>query len=57
MILTVAVLGMMQVPVDQIIDVIAVRHGFVAAAGAVGVAFIVAATIVVRSCGCWISRS
>ena len=55
-ILTTAAIGVMQVPVDQVIDVIAVRHGLVAATGSVFMALFMAATIVVRSCGCWISR-
>ena len=56
MILTVAAFGMMQVPVNQVIDVIAVRYGLVAATGSMFMALFVAAAIVVRSCGCRISR-
>jgi|SwirhisoilCB2_FD_contig_101_2386235_length_848_multi_4_in_0_out_0_1 hypothetical protein len=56
MILTVAALGMMQVPVDQVIDVIAVWHGLVATRRSMFMALFMAATIVVRSCGCRITR-
>ena len=56
MILTVAALGMMQVPVDQVIDMIAMRHGLVAATGAMFMALFVATAIVVGSCGCRITR-
>ena len=56
MILAVTFFGVMQVPVDQVIDVIAVRHGLVAATGSMFMALFMAATIVVRSCGCRISR-
>jgi hypothetical protein len=56
MILTVAAFGVMQVPVDQVIDMIAVRHGLVAATCSMRMTLFMAATIVVRSCGCRISR-
>jgi hypothetical protein len=55
MILTVAAFGMMQVAVDQVIDMITMRHGLVAATGSVLMALFMAATIVVRNCGCGVS--
>jgi hypothetical protein len=54
-ILAVSAFSMMQVPVDEVIDVVAMRHGFVAATGSMGMALFMAATIVVLSCGPGIS--
>jgi hypothetical protein len=56
MILTIAAMGMMQVPVDQVIDVIAVRHCLVPATGSMSMALFMATAVVVRSCGRGISR-
>lgn len=42
-----AVVGMMQVSGDQVVDVVSVRHRLVSAAGPVGVAGLVPATIVI----------
>jgi hypothetical protein len=49
MIIAMIAMGMVKVAVDQIIDVIAVRHGFVAAIGTVDMPFGVAANLVIAS--------
>jgi hypothetical protein len=54
-ILAVAAFRVMQVSIDQVIDVVPVRDGLVAAAGSVFVSLFVAAAIVVGSCRCGIS--
>jgi hypothetical protein len=40
---------MMQVAIDEIIDVVRIRHGFMTARRAVNVARLMAATVVIRS--------
>ena len=47
MIIAVVSMGMVQVAIDQIIDMIAVRHGFVAAIGTMDMAFGVSAEVMV----------
>jgi hypothetical protein len=46
-----AAMGMMQVALDQVIDMVAVRHGLMAAARTVFVASLMAAAIMVRGAG------
>lgn len=46
MVVTVIAVGMVQMPVDKIIDMIAVGHSFMAATGAVSMAGLVATTVV-----------
>lgn len=48
MVVTVIPVGVMQVAVDEIADMAPMRHGFVAATGAVDMSFFVASAIVVR---------
>jgi hypothetical protein len=48
MVVAVAVVGMMKVPADKIVEVVAVRYALVAARRAVNVAMIVALTVVIR---------
>ncbi len=49
MIIAMALTGMVQVPVHQIIGVVAVGYGFVPAVGAVHVPFLMTAALVSRS--------
>ena len=42
--------------IDQVVDMIAMRDGLVAATGSVPVSFLMAAAVVVGSCRCGISR-
>ena len=47
-IVAMALVRMMQVPGEQVVDVVSVRHRLVSTAGAVGVAGLVSAAIVIR---------
>ena len=51
MVVAVVTVRMVQMAIDEVIDVVAMRHGFVAAAGAVDVSGFVAAAVVVGRAG------
>jgi hypothetical protein len=57
MVIAMAVVGMVQVAVDEVIDVVAVGHGGVTAIRPVNMACFVAATRVAAATGVWIGRS
>jgi hypothetical protein len=50
-------MGMMQVPIDQVVDMVAMWHGLVAAALTVLVAPLMAAAIVIRRAGVGIAAA
>ena len=52
MVITVTVMGMMQVSIHQVTDMISMRNSFVATAWAVNVICIMTATLVVRCAIC-----
>lgn len=51
MVVAVATVGMMQMAIDEVVDVVAVGNGFVAAAGAVDMSGVMRATGVPRGAG------
>ena len=55
MIITVPVMGVVKVPVDEVVDVIAVRHRFVAAARPVNMAVLVPVAAMARRARSWVS--
>lgn len=54
MVITMRAMGEMQVPADEVVDVIAMGHGLMAAAGTVPVAGIMTAAGVGRCAGSWV---
>ena len=53
-IVTVTIVRMVQVAVDQVVDVVAVGHCFVATAWAMDMIGRVRSTGMIRSAGCWV---
>jgi hypothetical protein len=56
MIIAVPVVRVVQVPIDQVVDVVAVGDGFVAAVGAVDVAGVVGTALMIRRAGIGVRR-
>jgi hypothetical protein len=57
MVVAMVAVGMVQVALDQIVYVVAMRNGFVAATGTMLVIHIVATTLVIRRASGWIGPS
>ena len=56
-VIAMAVVRMVQMTVHKIIDVVAMWHGFVTAAGAVNVACFMAVAVMIRGTNIWIDRA
>ena len=54
MVVAVVAVRVVQVTIDEVVDVVAMRHRFVAATGAVHVSRFVAAAVVFRRAGVWV---